>query len=163
MSPCERVCRHVMIKGDCLPALGRVTLRAVLTKLPAVFVVRLVACVAVLWGSALLVSGVALHAGILLVLPLQRIRRRAMIEGGSLPALERVALCAVLTKLPTLAVVRLVACVAVLWGSTVLVSGVALHTGYLLVFPLQRISRRAMIECGSLPALECVVLCAILA
>ena len=59
-----------------------------------------------------------------------------MIECGFLPALKRVALCAVLTKLPTMAVVRLVACVAVLWGSAILVSGVALHTGYLFVFPL---------------------------
>ena len=60
-------------------------------------------------------------------------------------------------------VVCLVAGIAVLWASTVLASGVALHAGYLVVLSLQRIRRRAMVERGPLPALECMALCAILA
>jgi hypothetical protein len=163
MPPCERVTGRVVIKAGPLPAIRRMALPAGLTKLPAVFVVRLVTGNAVLGGSTVLVSGVALHAGCLLVFPLQRIGRRAMIESGSLPALECVTLRTILPKLPTVLVVLLVARVAVLWGSAVLVPRVALHAGYLLVFASQQIGRRSMIESGAPPALECVALCAILA
>ena len=96
MPPNERVWGRVVIKAGSLPALEGVALRAALTELPAVFVVGLVTGIAVLRSSAVLVSGVALHAGYLFVLPPQRIRRRAMIERGSLPALECVALRAIL-------------------------------------------------------------------
>ena len=48
-----------MIKAGSLPAISGVALRAGLTKLPAVFVARLVTGVAVLWGSRVLVARMA--------------------------------------------------------------------------------------------------------
>ena len=86
-----------------------------------------------------------------------------MIERGSLPTIRRVALCTGLTELPAMSIVRLVTGVTILRGPGVLVTRVALCTGCLPVFPTQWIRRRAMVECGPLPALERVALRAILA
>ena len=152
-----------MIECDCLPTPGRMALPAGLTKLPAVVVVRLVAGVAGLRCAAVLVSKVALGAGRLLVPAPQRVGRRAMIEGGPLPALRGVALGAILAQLHAMRVIRLVAGPAVLRGSTVLVSGMALCAVYLLVFTPQRIGSQTVIKGGPLPALEGVALDAVLA
>ena len=134
--PCERVSGSVVTKAGSLPAASRMALRAGLAELPVVFVARLVTGRAVLGRPRVLVACMALHTGNLPVPPGERVCGRAVIKGGSLPATGRVALRAALTKLPAMFVVRLVACVAVLWGSTILVSGVALHAGRLLVLPL---------------------------
>ena len=59
MPPCERVRGRVVIKAGSLPAIGRVALRAGLTKLSIVFVARLVTGKAVLGGSRVLVARMA--------------------------------------------------------------------------------------------------------
>ena len=55
----EREGSLAVVQRGSLPATGRVALRAGLTKLPAVFVVRLVTGIAVLGGSRVLVARVA--------------------------------------------------------------------------------------------------------
>ena len=159
----ERIGGRVVIKAGSLPAVGRVALRASLPKLPAVPVVRLMAGNAVLRSSRVLVALVALYAGHLLVPPGEGVSPRAVIEGDGLPALRCVALSACLTELPVVLVIDLVAGVAVLRGSAVLISGVALHAVCLLVQALQRICRRIMGKRSPLPAFEGVALCAVLA
>ena len=129
----ERIGRCVVIKAGALPAVGRVALRAGLTKLPTVLVVGLMAGNAVLWRSRVLVALVALHAGNLRVPSGEGVDPRVVIEGNGLPTLRRVALPASLTKLPVVLVVHLVAGVAVLRSAAVLISGVALHAVCLLV------------------------------
>jgi hypothetical protein len=154
---------RAVIKAGSLPAASVVALRAGLTKLPVMFIVGPVTGNAVLGSSRVLASGVTLHAANLPMPPCERVAGRVVIKAGPLPAIRCVTLRTILPKLPTVLVVLLVARVAVLWGSAVLVPRVALHAGYLLVFASQQIGRRSMIESGAPPTLERVALCAILA
>jgi hypothetical protein len=57
--PCERIRRRAMIERGSLPAIGRVALRAGLTKLSVVFVTRLVTGNAALGGPRVLVARMA--------------------------------------------------------------------------------------------------------
>ena len=113
-----------MIEVGPRPTIGRVALDAGLAELPIVFVIGLMTGDAALGRARVLVAGMAGRAGNLGVFPNKGVRR-GVIKGNRLPASRRVALIAGLAKLPTVAVVRLVAGVAVLWGALVLAAGVA--------------------------------------
>ncbi len=147
----EREGGQVVVQGGALPAAGRVALGAVLAELPIVPVVGPVTGDAALGCPRVLAARVTLHAGNLAVPAGERIGGGAMIEAGSLPAIRRVALGAVLAELPTVPIVRLVAGNTVLGRARVLVAGMAGRTGNLSMLPNECV-RRAMIEGNCLPA-----------
>jgi len=121
----EREGRLAVVQRGPLPATGRVALGAGLTKLPVVFVVRLVTSHAVLGSPRVLAARVTLNTGNLPVSPCKRVSGCTVIKAGPLPAIGGVALRAGLTKLPAVFVVRLMAGIAVLGGSRVLVARMA--------------------------------------
>ena len=152
MRACEREAGQVVIQRSALPAARPVTLVAVLTKLPTVPVVCLVAGIAILRRAAILTAGVTLHAADLPVPPGECVGSRVVIEAGSLPATGPVTLIAVLAKLPAVPIVCLVAGIAVLRRAAILAVGMALLAGGLTMHPGERIRGQSVVEADRQPA-----------
>ena len=157
----ERICRSIVIKGHPKPARGRVALRARLTELPAVWVVFLVAGIAVLGNSRVLAALMAFYAGDVGVPACKRVCVDVMVKSDGCPAFGRMALHARLTQLPVVSVVGLVAGVAILRGPGILVLYVALYAGYLLVLSPQRIRSGTVVERGTSPAAGRMTFCTV--
>mgnify|MGYP005841124861 CR=1 FL=1 len=151
--PCEGESRQRVVKGGILPPFGGMALGAILTELPLVCVVCLVAGVTLL-GCAL---EYAVHmAGFTCqdaMRSCQRERRQGMVKGSALPTFGCMALGAVLTKAPGMGIILGVAGETVRWSVFQVsrrarpnVASSAIRAG---VFPLEGKSLQVMIECGA--------------